>query len=187
MYSKIKTLEIESNLIEFKTNEMPDSVRLRLLSPIIFDDKFFVEEQIVLMETSDSPDNDRYVCKCLKNNIYITKNDELICKIYVPQKVKYLISKDLRLKGKFSLEYRKHLRSEYSCEKHVFLSFNYIPEKYEKLVEKARKLCQKYSSGIHNQPILCCYIGEQTNSLYYGIVKDNIPVESGCLCLNPTI
>lgn len=92
MYSKIKTLEIESNLIEFQTNDMTDSARLRLLSPIIFDDKFFVEEQIVLMETADSPNNDKYACKCLKNNIYITKNDELICKIYVPQKVKYLIS-----------------------------------------------------------------------------------------------
>jgi len=50
------------------------------------------------------------------------------------------------------------------------------------LVNKARALCQKYSSGVYNQPILCCYFGEQSDSLYYGIIKDNIPVESGCLC-----
>lgn len=183
MYSRIKTMEIENDLIEFKTNEMPESVKLRLLSPIVYDDKFFIEEQNIPVESTDLSDTSKFACKCLKKNIYITKNDELICKIYVPQKVRYLISKDLRLKGKFSLEYRKHLRSEYSTEKHIFLSFNFIPEKYEKLVEKARKLCQKYSSGIYNQPILCCYFGEQNNSLYYGIIKDNIPVESGWLCL----
>lgn len=182
MYSKIKTLEIENHFIEFQTTDMSDPVRLRLLTPISYDDKFFVEERFVAAEATSEAGIGKYSCKCWKNNIHINWKDELICKIYVPQKVKYLVSKDLRLKGKFSLEYRKHLRSEFSCEKHVFLAFNYIPEKYEKQVDKLRKLCQKYSSGVYNQPILCCYFGEQNESLYYGIIKDNIPVESGCLC-----
>ena len=182
MYSKFKSLEIENLFIEFQTTEMPDSVRLSLLTPVSYDDTFFVEEKFIAAEAISRTDTEKYSCRCFKNNIYITTNEELICKIYVPQKVKYLKNKDLRLKGKFSLEYRKHLRSEYSSEKHIFLAFNYIPEKYEKLVNKARALCQKYSSGVYNQPILCCYFGEQNDSLYYGIIKDNIPVESGWLC-----
>jgi hypothetical protein len=182
MYSKIKNLEIENHFIEFQTTDMLNPLRLRLLTPISYDDKFFVEERFIAAESTSNAGFEKYSCKCFKNNICITINNELVCKIYVPQKVKYLISKDLRLKGKFSLEYRKHLRNEYSREKHIFLAFNYIPEKCEKLVDKARKLCQKYSSGLYNQPILCCYFGEQNDSLYYGIIKDNIPVESGCLC-----
>jgi len=185
MYSKIKTLEIGKMDICFQNIDSSIKTRIKLSTPIEYNDKFFLEEKFI---NAVDDDNTQYKVKCFKNNIYIYKSTiELVCKIYVPQKVKYLINKDINTKKIFTLEYRKHLKTEFSCEKHIFLAFNYIPENFENLIEKARNICKTYSTGIYNQPILCCYFDNENERLFYGIIKDNIPVESGYLCLPPNV
>jgi len=185
MYSKIKTLQINAGIIKFQTTDMAEPITIYHKEHIEYSDKFFVEQTNTFAVDKSG---ESFNIRCFKNNIYISNNIDLICKIYVPQKVKYLINKDiLNKEDGFSLEYRKHLRTEYSCERHVFLSFNYIPEDYESLVEKARTICKKYSSGVYNQPILCCYFDEDREKLFYAIVKDNISVENGYLSLTPNV
>lgn len=179
MYSRIKILEITRTKIIFDNDNTYEPLTIELNSPITYDDKFFVIERNII---GIGDDGQKYYIRCFKNNVYITDSmSEHICKIYVPQKVKYLIEKDINKSGVFSLEYRKHLRTDYSSDKHIFLAFNYIPEEFEDLVDKAKEKCKQYSTGVYNQPILCVYMDNENERLFFGIVKDSIPVESGYL------
>ena len=73
---------------------------------------------------------------------------------------------------------RKHLRSEYDNTRHVLANLNGVDTESDAFA-KIKKKVEKYSRGIHNQPILSVFYDCNEDVIRYSIISDNIVVESG--------
>lgn len=170
MYKNIKSIEIVENVIKFETEENKGSVKSQI--PFNFDSK--------LMNQRHQYDcNDNYEVVIYKNNLIIYQWSDVVLKFFIPVPVRYYINKDIRSKGLFTLEYRKHLRNEYDNQKHIFIQMNYISDDFDGIVTKVKKRVEKYSTGIHNLPILVCFHDVLEEVIRYSIVSGGIVVESG--------
>jgi len=176
MYSNIKEFNITRDSIQFQTNEMSDIVTLTTIDNLLDFNKLKCDTK----RTYDT-NQDGITITIYKNNLVIYKDATAICRFYIPVKVKFLIEKDLNKSGEFSLEYRKHIRHEYDSNKCVFMAMNFIPEFAEDLSDILRIKARRYSTGVINMPVVACFYDESTDSLRYGISKDNIVVESGII------
>jgi hypothetical protein len=170
MYKNIKSIEISENVIKFETNDNKGSVKSTI--PFNFDSK-------LMNQRHEYDCNDNYKVVIYKNNLVVYQWSEVVLKLFIPTPVRYYIIKDIRLKGVFTLEYRKHLRNEYDSQKHIFVQMNYISDDLEEIVNKVKKKVEKYSKGIHNIPILVCFRDVLEDVIRYSIISSGVVVESG--------
>lgn len=186
MYKNIKTLIIKPAKITFSTEENQEELTISLESPIKYTDKFFVKKMFIHAISENRPLK-QYMVETYKNNVVIKCGSDVLLKIYVPNKVKYLINKDIEKTSFFSIEYRKHIRSDYDVSNHVTVKLTYIPEEHESMLETAHGYVNKFSRGKANMPILVVHFDFTTEELHYAIIKDNIVVESGVIKQPPQI
>ena len=172
MYKNIKTIEISANLIKFETNEHLSG---RVVTPKPFD--FDVKKYDDRLEYDC---NDNYKVVISKNYLVLYQWEDIILKFYMPRPVRFYLIKDIRTKGMFSLDYRKHLRSDYDSTKHVLVNMNGVDDDCEE-VNKIRKKAEKYSKGTYHQPIIVIFDDRQENVIRYAIIQDNLIVESSCM------
>lgn len=171
MYKKIKSIEISATVIKFETDEFKGTVRSP--APFNFDSK-------LSKQRLEYDCNDNYKVVIFKNNLVIYDYQDVVLKFYIPNPVRYYIIKDVKTKGLFSLEYRKHLRGDYDCDKHVLVNMNGIDTENNSAFDRIVKKVGKYSKGIYKQPILIIFYDAQDDLIRYSIVSENIVVESGC-------
>ncbi len=167
MYKNIECLEISNNRILVQEHGK-ELVSINLPSMMDFskyDEALDYESEIASV-------------RIYKRHMIIKTGNELI-KVYIPKPVRYLIIKDIKNKGLFSLTYRKHLYQEYNNEKHVLIKVNHIPENRDFLIDSAKEKVKNYSTGIYNMPLLICYYDSAQDRLSYNIVKENIVIETG--------
>ena len=171
MYKKIKSIEISANVIKFETDEFKGSVRSP--APFNFDSK-------LSNQRLEYDCNDDYKVVIFKNNLVVYQWQDVVLKFYLPNTVRYYIIKDVKTKGVFSLEYRKHLRGDYDCDKHVLVNMNGIDTESNPAFDRIVKKVGKYSKGVYKQPILIVFYDAQDDLIRYSIVSENVVVESGC-------
>lgn len=172
MYKNIKSIEISANLIKF---ERADSLCGRVVTQQPFDFDVKKCDSRIVYEC-----NDNYRVIINKSYMILYKFEEVILKFYIPKSVRFYLVKDIKSKGSFSLDYRKHLRNDYDITKHVFINMNGVDSDCDE-VNKIRKKSEKYSKGIFNQPIIIIFHDKQENVIRYAIVHDNLIVESSCI------
>ena len=171
MYKNIKSIEIFKDNIRFEIDD-DKNTKGNIFSKVPFD--FNVKH----FETRFEYKTDYTTIVILRSFMTVFLNDKPILKFYIPRPVRYYIEKDIKLKGSFSLEYRKHLRSEYDNTRHVLANLNGVDTESDAFA-KIKKKVEKYSRGIHNQPILSVFYDCNEDVIRYSIISDNIVVESG--------
>lgn len=171
MYKNIKSIEIFENKIQFEIDD-DKNTKGTIFSKLPFD--FSLKN----FETKLEYKTDYTMIVILRSFMTISLNDKPILKFYIPRPVRYYIEKDIKTKGSFSLEYRKHLRSEYDNSRHVLVNLNGVDTECDTFY-KIKKKVEKYSRGIHNQPTLSVFYDNNEDVIRYAIVNDNTVVESG--------
>ncbi len=171
MYKNIKSIEIFKDKIQFEIDD-DKNTKGTIFSKVPFD--FSLKN----FETKLEYKTDYTTIVILRSFMTVFLNDNPILKFYIPRPVRYYIEKDIKLKGSFSLEYRKHLRSEYDNTRHVLANLNGVDTESDAFT-KIKKKVEKYSRGIHNQPILSVFYDCNEDVIRYSIISDNIVVESG--------
>lgn len=171
MYKNIKSIEIFKDKIQFEIDD-DKNTKGTIFSKVPFD--FSLKN----FETRFEYKTDYTTIVILRSFMTVFLNDNPILKFYIPRPVRYYIEKDIKLKGSFSLEYRKHLRSEYDNTRHVLANLNGVDTESDAFA-KIKKKVEKYSRGIHNQPILSVFYDCNEDVIRYSIISDNIVVESG--------
>lgn len=170
MYKNIKSIEIFENAIMFETDDFKEGhVKSKL--PFLFNSKAFENR----LEYECDYD---FKVVILRSFLTILKSGNPVLRFYIPRPVRYYIEKDIKTKGFFSLEYRKHLRSDYDNTRHVLVNLNGVDTETDAFA-KIKKKVEKYSKGIHNQPILSVFYDCNEDVIRYSIVSDNTVVESG--------
>lgn len=171
MYKNIKSIEIFKDKIQFEIDD-DNNTKGTIFSKEPFDFSIKNFEKKLEYKT------DSATIVILRSFMTISLNDKPILKFYIPTPVRYYIEKDIKAKGSFSLEYRKHLRSEYDNTRHVLVNLNGVDTETDTFA-KIKKKVEKYSRGIHNQPILSVFYDHIEDVINYAIVSGNIVVESG--------
>jgi hypothetical protein len=176
MYKHIKSIEIHESKISF---ELENGVCGIVVTdkPMVFSAKSFEESVNYTASCGYSVHISRSYL-----TVFLKKKDvhEQLFRFFIPKPVRYLIEKDIRQRDSFTLEYRKHLRSEYDKSKAVIINLNGVDvESYSVL--NILKRAEKYSTGIHHQPLVILFDDKLDDVIRFYIVSNNIPVESGYL------
>lgn len=168
MYKHIKHITISDRVITFETDNKSGTIIST--ESLDFDVKKYDEK--IEYESSFTK------ITINRSFLTVTKDGETILRFYIPKPVRYYIEKDIRLKGSFDLEYRKHLRTEYDNTKHVLANLNCVDTDCDAFYKIVKKI-ERYSKGIHNQPILSVFYDAAEDIIRYVIISNNSVVESG--------